>query len=119
MPAASSGPSVRKTPAIKEPMSKSQILSTIADQTGLTRKDVSAVLDELSVLVERHVKKRGAGVFTLPGLLKIKTVRKPATKARKGVPNPFRPGELMDVAAKPARTMVKIQPLKALKTMVE
>jgi hypothetical protein len=56
-------------------------------------------------------------VFTLPGLLKIKTVKKPARPARKGVPNPFKPGELMDVAAKPASVRVKITPLKKVKDM--
>ena len=58
------------------------------------------------------------GEFTLPGLLKIKTVKKPARKARKNVPNPFRPGETMDIAAKPASTQVKVQPLKGLKELV-
>jgi hypothetical protein len=76
------------------------------------------VFDELGFVIERHIKKRAVGQFTLPGLLKIKTVKKPAQKARKGVPNPFRPGELMDVAAKPATTVVKIRPLKKLKAMV-
>lgn len=108
----------KKKPAIKEKYSKSAIVGEIADSTDLTRKQVGAVLDELSALIERHVKKGGAGEFTLPGLLKIKTVKKPARKARKGVPNPFRPGELMDVAAKPASTKVKVLPLKGLKEFV-
>ena len=63
------------------------------------------------------MKKGAVGQFTLPGLLKVKTVKKPARKAQKGVPNPFRPGELMDVAAKPATTKVKVLPLKRLKDM--
>ena len=82
----------------------------------MTRRDVGAVMDELSRVVGRHLRKRGgAGQFTLPGLLKIKTVRKPATRARKGK-NPFT-GEEMMFKAKPARTVVKIQPLKGLKEM--
>ncbi|UZK03503.1 HU family DNA-binding protein [Venatoribacter cucullus] len=93
------------------------MVAEIAEVTGLTRKDVNAVMDELSSIIERHIKKRGVGEFTLPGLLKIKTVKKPAQKARKGVPNPFRPGETMDVAAKPASTKVKVLPLKKLKGM--
>ena len=105
----------KKAAAIKERYSKTQIIAEIADNTGLTRKEVGAVFDELSDLVERHVKKRGCGEFTLPGLLKIVTKKKPAQKARKGVPNPFRPGELMDVPAKPASTQVKVRPLKKLK----
>lgn len=101
--------------AIKDKYTKNQILGEISDNTDLSKKKVSAVLDELYGLIERHVKKGGAGEFTLPGLLKIKTVKKPASKARKGVPNPFRPGELMDIAAKPASTKVKVLPLKGLK----
>ncbi|ASP39563.1 DNA-binding protein [Bacterioplanes sanyensis] len=107
----------RKVTAVREKFTKTQLLNEIADNTGLTRKDVAAVLDELGVTIERHIKKRAVGEFTLPGLLKIKTVKKPAQKARKGVPNPFRPGETMDVAAKPASTKVKVTPLKKLKDM--
>ncbi len=108
----------KKMTAIKEKYTKSAILAEIADNTELSKKQVSSVLDELSDLIERHVKKGGAGEFTLPGLLKIKTVKKPARKARKGVPNPFRPGEVMDIAAKPASTKVKVLPLKGLKEFV-
>ncbi|HEY5789360.1 MAG TPA: HU family DNA-binding protein, partial [Gammaproteobacteria bacterium] len=74
-------------------------------------------MTELDSMINRHIKKRAVGSFTLPGLLKITTVKKPARKARKGVPNPFKPGETMDVAAKPAQTVVKIRPLKRLKDM--
>lgn len=115
-PAAVKNPA-SKTTAITEKYSKTQMVAEIAEVTGLTRKDVNAVMDELSSIIERHIKKRGVGEFTLPGLLKIKTVKKPAQKARKGVPNPFRPGETMDVAAKPASTKVKVLPLKKLKDM--
>ena len=68
-----------------------------------------------TVLIERHVKKRAVGEFTLPGLLKIKSVVRPARPARKNVPNPFKPGELMDIPKKPATTRVKVLPLKKLK----
>ena len=105
----------KKASAIKDRYSKTQIIAEIADNTGLTKKEVGAVFEELTELVERHVKKRGCGEFTLPGLLKIVTKKKPAQKARKGVPNPFKPGELMDVPAKPATTQVKVRPLKKLK----
>jgi nucleoid DNA-binding protein len=108
----------RKQPAVKEKFTKSAILSEIATNADLSKKQVNTVFDELGTLIERHVKKGGVGEFTLPGLLKIKTVKKPARKARKGVPNPFRPGELMDVAAKPASTKIKVLPLKGLKEMV-
>lgn len=107
----------KKLTAVKEKFTKTQILDTIAEENELTRKQVGAVLESLSEVIERHIKKNGVGEFTLPGLLKIKTVKKPARKAQKGVPNPFRPGETMDVAAKPASTQVKVLALKKLKDM--
>ncbi len=106
-----------KNVALKEAMSKSQVLANIAETTELTKKQVQSVLDELSNLVEHHVKKKGGvGSFTLPGLLKITVIRKPATKARKGI-NPFT-GEETTFKAKPARNVVKVRPLKKLKDMV-
>ena len=87
------------------------------DATDLTKKQVSGVLDELSSIISRHLKKGGAGQFTVPGLLKIKTLRKPATKARRGI-NPFTQEETV-FKAKPARTVVKVQPLKTLKDMAK
>ena len=111
-------PQAKKLPAIKDKYTKSAILAEIADNADLSKKQVGAVFDELSNLIQRHVKKGSAGEFTLPGLLKIKTVKKPARKARNGVPNPFRPGEVMDIAAKPASKKVKVLPLKGLKEFV-
>ena len=110
--------SPRKVTALSSKLSKTQILEEIAANTELSKKDVGAVLDELGVVIERHIKKRAVGEFTLPGLLKIKSVKKPARRARKNVPNPFKPGELMDVAAKPASVSVKITPLKKLKEIL-
>ncbi len=112
---ATSATAARKVKTITEPMNKTQIVNQISDTTGLTKKDVNAVFDELGDIMEGHLKKRGAGQFTLPGLLKIVTQKKPATKARKGI-NPFT-GEATTFAAKPARTMVKVRPLKKLKDM--
>ena len=106
-----------KTTALQKAMTKTQLYAELAESTGLTKKQIALVMDELAITIERHVKKRACGTFTLPGLLKIKTVKKPAQKAKKGVPNPFKPGELMDVAAKPATTKVKVLPLKRLKDM--
>ena len=100
---------------IKEPMTKSALYTEIAERTELKKKDVVAVFEELSNIINGHVKRNAAGVFTLPGLLKIKVVRKPATKARKGI-NPFT-GEPTVFKAKPARNVVKAQPLKNLKDM--
>jgi len=106
-----------KTTTLKEAMSKTQLIAELAENTGLGKNEVKTVLDELSVVVERHVKKSAVGAFTLPGLLKIKTVKVPARKAQKNVPNPFRPGETMDVAARPASVKVRVTPLKKLKDM--
>jgi len=105
----------RKTPAIQKKYTKTEILTEISENTSLSKKEVTAVLEELSVLIERHVKKRSIGEFTLPGLLKIKSVARPARPARKNVPNPFRPGEMMDIPRKPASIRVKVLPLKKLK----
>jgi len=113
--AAKAATSTSKTSAIQQKYTKTAILNEISENTDLTKRQVSAVLDELTTIIERHMKKRGVGEFTLPGLLKIKTVKRPARPARKNVPNPFKPGELMDIPKKPATTRVKILPLKKLK----
>ena len=102
-------------PAIRSRYSKSEIVTSIADSTGLARKEVTAVLEELDGLISRHITKRGCGEFVLPGLLKIVTVKKPARKARKGI-NPFTGEETM-FKAKPASIAVKIRPLKRVKEM--
>ena len=103
--------------AITSPYTKAQLITALAENSGVAKRDVVAVFEELDSLIERHIKKRGAGQFSVPGLLKIKTVRKPATKARKGR-NPFTGEEIM-IAAKPARTTVRITALKGLKEMLE
>ena len=97
---------------------KTEVLNAISESTDLPKKDVAAVLEALTEQISQSVNKKGPGQFTIPGLCKIVVTDKPATKAKKGVPNPFKPGELMDVAAKPARRVVKVRPLKALKDMV-
>lgn len=107
----------KKTTAIREPFTKAQLLSAIAEDTGLARKEVAAVFESLANLIERHLKQRGAGTFTLPGLIKLGVTKRPATKERKGV-NPFT-GEPMVIAAKPARRVVKARVLKNLKAMAE
>ena len=96
--------------------SKSDIFGAIAEANELTRKQVSGVFEGLSDLIGSDIGKRGPGVFTVPGLMKIKVVRKPATKARMGI-NPFTGVEMM-FKAKPARNVVKVQALKGLKAMV-
>ena len=113
---ASKATTTKRVTAVKKPMTKSAIMTEISEKTGLTKKQVSSVFDETAILIERHIKKGGAGQFTLPGLLKIEIKRKPATKARKGI-NPFT-GEQTIFKAKPARNVVKVRPLKRVKDMV-
>ncbi|MGX5174718.1 HU family DNA-binding protein [Aliikangiella sp. IMCC44653] len=105
----------KKPKIVKERYTKTQILAEIAESTELSKKQVAAVIDELGDMIERHIKKRACGEFVLPGLMKITTVKKKATKARKGI-NPFTGEETM-FKAKPASTQVKVRPLKKLKDM--
>ena len=95
---------------------KSEVFGELALSNDLTRKQVSTVFDDLAGLIKKDLGKRGPGLFTVPGLMKIKVVRKPATKARKGI-NPFT-SEPMTFKAKPARNVVKVTALKGLKAMV-
>lgn len=108
-----------KSTAVKassKPMSKSEIVSGIAEATGLTRKQVSAVFESISGQIKKSLGRSGPGAYTVPGLMKLVVVRKPAVPARKGI-NPFTGEETM-FKAKPARNVVKIRPLKNLKDMV-
>jgi DNA-binding protein HU-beta len=93
---------------------KSEVLAQISKDTELSKKQVSAVFDSLNGIIKKSLK--SGGLFTLPGLLKMKVVKKPATKAREGV-NPFT-GEKMMFKAKPASKKVRIGALKSLKAMV-
>ena len=106
----------KKASAAKKPPTKSEILTRIADETELTRKDVAAVFESLSGVIESNLKPRGPGVFNMPGMFKIKVIKKKARPARKGI-NPFTGEETM-FKAKPASKAVKILPLKGLKEMV-
>jgi nucleoid DNA-binding protein len=101
----------------KKAPSKSEIYTRIATDTGLTKNDVSAVFESLAAQIKTNLGGRGAvGIFTIPGLLKMRVVKKPAKKARMGV-NPFT-GEEMMFKAKPASKAVKVVALKGLKDMV-
>src|SRR5687767_5141485 len=102
--------------AAKAP-SKSEILATIATNTELSRKQVASVFEALSGLIKASVSKKGPGLFVVPGLMKIMVIQKPATKAHKGI-NPFTKEEVM-FKAKPARKLIKVRPLKALKDMAK
>jgi len=99
-----------------KPMSKSEIVAGIAETTGLAKKQVSSVFEAMSGQIQKSLGRNGPGAYTVPGLMKLVVVRKPATKAHKGV-NPFTGEETM-FKAKPARNVVKIRPLKNLKDMV-
>ena len=99
-------------------MTKSESLKSICTTTGLTRKQVVSVFDALNGLIKTAVGKKGPGVFAAPsGMMKIIVVQKPAVRAHKGI-NPFTKQEQM-FAAKPARKVIKIRPMKALKDMVK
>ena len=96
---------------------KSEVVSTAAEQTGLSRQQVASVLESLSKQIETALGKKGPGTFMVPGLMRIMVISKPATKARKGI-NPFTKQEQM-FKAKPARKVVKVRPLKSLKEMAK
>lgn len=97
----------------KKAATKSEIFSSISGATGLSRKQVASVFESLTGEIKSAVGKKGPGIFTVPGLLKITVVHKPATKARQGI-NPFTK-EPTTFKAKPARNVIKVRPLKGLK----
>ena len=100
----------------KKPMTKTEIIAALCEATELSKQQVSGLLEELGKLIGSNLNEAGPGVFNVPGLMKIKVVRKPATPERKGI-NPFTKEETV-FKAKPARNVVKILPLKGLKDMV-
>lgn len=105
--------------AKKKPITKTTLIGNLVEETGLTKQQVGLVLDGLTTQIRKALEKSGPGEITaLPGLLKITKQKKPARPAKKGVPNPFKPGETMDVAAKPASEAIKIRALKGLREMV-
>ena len=95
-------------------MSKTEMIEALASDSGLEKKQVNAVLESLSNLVYRELK--ADREVTIPGLMKLTTVRKEAVPEREGI-NPFRKEKII-FKAKPARTVVKPRPLKALKDAV-
>jgi len=106
----------KKKAAVKKPMTKTQLIQAIADATGeeLNKRQVKTVLETLTTIGHKQLKRQG--VFTLPGFAKFRVVKKPATKARKGI-NPFT-GEEMIFKAKPASKAVRARPVKACKDAV-
>jgi len=104
--------------APKKALTQTQVIAAISEDTELTRAEVKGVMESLEGIIRKQLGRNGPGTIGIAGLVKVTKVSKPARKARKGVPNPFKPGELMDVAAKPASKVVKVRPLKKLKEMV-
>ena len=105
-----------KVSASKKPRSKSDVYSTVAQHAGIHRRDVAAVFHTLAGIIRADLSKSGPGVFNVPSMMRITLKRKPATKARMGI-NPFTKEQVM-FKAKPARNVVRVRPLKALKDMV-
>ena len=97
--------------------SKGEVLRSVAEETGLSRKQVSSVMESLGGQIINALGRKGPGTFIVPGLMKIKVVNKPATKERTGI-NPFT-GQEQVFKAKPASRAVKIRPLKNMKEMVK
>ena len=98
---------------IKEPLNRTGLVQFVAEQTGLAAKDVRAVMSALDTAAVASLSKKGAGQFTLPGLLKIQAIKVPAKPKRTGI-NPFTKQEQV-FAAKPATVKVKVRALKKLK----
>jgi nucleoid DNA-binding protein len=105
-----------KTEAAKKPPTKTEIFTAIAEETELKRPQVAAVFEALGVQIKKSLGK--AGSFAIPGLVKIEKKKVPARPARKNVPNPFKPGEMMNVKAKPASTKIKVRALSGLKGLI-
>lgn len=104
-----------KAASSPKPPTKSQIQSHIADETGLSKKDVAAVFESLEGLIQKNLKPRGPQAFNVPGLMKIVVKKRPATKARIGR-NPAT-GEEIKIGPKPAKKVVKVRALKGLKEL--
>ena len=98
-----------KTPAGK-PMAKSAVYAELSTKTGLSKKEVASLFTALEAADQAAAQKKGVEVFNIPGLLKLKIKRTPASKGGKSVPNPFRPGEMMITKDKPAKNVVRRGP---------
>lgn len=102
----------------KKALTKTQIIASLVETSGLSKKEITKVFDDLSSLIAESLSSKGAGSFTLPGLIKIEKKKVAATPERKHVENPFKKGEFRDIPAKPAYCKVKVRALKGLKDMV-
>jgi len=97
-------------------ISKSQFVTTLAEKSGLNRKQAVSALDTINAIVAQQLGKKGPGEVLIPGLLKLSVVDKPATRKHEGI-NPFTK-EPMTYKAKAARKVIKVRPLKALKDAI-
>jgi hypothetical protein len=111
------GNKMAKKQTYGKPLTKTETLNALADATGLTKKEISSVFDALGDVISKELGKKGPGVFNVPGLMKVKVIDKPASKEHTR-PDPFNPGQMMTVKAKPASRRVKVLPLKGLKDRV-
>ena len=93
---------------------KTGLIDKMAERAGIERKQAAACYKLLEDVMQASIMKGGLGVFTLPGLLKVKTRIKPAVKGGKKAINPFTKEEYI-TTAKPAKTIVKVLPMKKLK----
>jgi nucleoid DNA-binding protein len=116
VPKEAAAPSKKASVAPVKVATKSEILTALGEKSGLSKKEVTVVFSALNDEIGNALGKKGPGLITIPGLLKLKVVRKPATKAKQGI-NPFTK-EPMTIKAKPARNVIKAVPLKALKELV-
>lgn len=108
----------RPRPAIASRQTKAEIIAVIAEETGLTQRDVAAVFQSLGDLVARHVKRRGSGEIVIPDTgIKVRRVKRPARRARTGR-NP-KTGEAMQIPGKPAGVGVRLTAMKWLRDAVK
>ena len=117
--AAEPKPAEKPAPApapVAKSATKAEIYTSLATSTGMNKKQVADVFTALGALIAKELGKKGPGVFVLPGLLKLRVVRRPATKVKQGI-NPFTKAP-MTIKAKPARNAVKAVPMKSLKELV-
>jgi len=118
---AKAAPKPAKLTASAKPRKKSELFAILAEHVeGISKKQVAGVFEALGKVIGVDLAKPSPDkpkVFVVPGMMKISAIHKPATKAAQKA-NPFKPGEMMTVKARPARTVIKVRPLKGLKEMV-
>ena len=94
-------------------ITKGQFYEALAQESGFTKADVKKLVAAQESVVTKQLGKKGPGVITIPGLIKLTAVKKPATKGGERRPNPFKPGEFIITKPKPATVKVRARALKA------